>query len=461
MRNARILIVEDEPVTALDEKEILEEAGYQVIGIVDTGIEAINFVRDNKPDIILMDITLKGDIDGVEVAREIKKNYDIPVIFVTANKNESVFRDAKETVPFAYITKPISMENLKFSVDVSIYKNNIDSRLRESEEQYRNLVETTPHGIYEIDISGGTVFANNAMHKMFGYSAKEMKEKNISDLLHGKDRSRIISDIAANVEKQSKPFPYICKCTTKSGGILDVEINWNYKRNAQGKITGIISIVTDLTEEKLLRDQLNESKIGKNAALDALDNIPFGIVLVDENCRVKFINMIAREIVDKKDCISIRKDIISPTNSRLRASLTGLVRKIIDGARNNRALPREVMSLPRSHHDHPYSVMICPLWGNHLQFGLGKLSEPLAVLFIADPYRSRESAPEILQKLFGLTLSEAKLAERLVSDLTIEEAAQDMGIAISTARSYIKKIFSKTGTNRQSQLVKLILSTPL
>jgi len=296
---------------------------------------------------------------------------------------------------------------------------------------------------------------------MFGYSAKEMKRTNISDLLDEKDKGRIVADIANNIEKQSKPYPYICKCITKYGGVLDVEINWNFRRNVQGEIIGLISIVTDLTEENHIKDRLSQSEFGKDSALDALDKIPFGIVLVDENSRVKFINQVAREIVDENDCISIRKDVILPTNSRLRTTFRDLTQKIIYGARSNRALPREVMSLPRSSGNRQYSVIISPLWGNHLQFGLGKLSEPLAVLFIADPMRSRVGTPEIMRNLFGLTMSEAKLAERLVSDLTLEEAAKDMGIATSTARSYLKNIFSKTGVNRQSQLVKLILSTPL
>jgi len=120
MTKPRILIVEDEAITALDEKETLEGFGYEVISIVDTGEDAISKARELKPDLVLMDITLKSDMTGTEAAWTIRDQLDVPVIFVTAKGNKAIYDAANYGHLTGYIIKPFEPEKLHATVEAAL-----------------------------------------------------------------------------------------------------------------------------------------------------------------------------------------------------------------------------------------------------------------------------------------------------------------------------------------------------
>lgn len=333
--------------------------------------------------------------------------------------------------------------------------------LREGEEQYRILVETTPHGIQEIDATGNILFSNQALCQMLGYGAKEMQNMHVADLLPGDIRDQVLADILKLVKEQPEPQPYYNTNLTKDGRAIDVEVNWGYKRNKNGDIIGFTSIITDISQQKLTQSQFFDSEIGKHAAQDALDQIPFGIIIVDGDAKVRFLNQTARHITDKKDGLLIRKDIIFTSAPTFRHRLVKIIQRTIEGVKHNYSLPNEVLVLPRAYADEPLSVMVCALWGNHLQFGLDKTEEPLAILFVTAPERKFVAHAQNLQNLFGLTKAEAIITEKLVSGMTLEEMATELKVSKHTPRKHLKTIFGKTGTNSQAQLVKLVMSTPV
>ena len=336
-----------------------------------------------------------------------------------------------------------------------------ESALRSREEQYRILVETNPHGIQEIDTKGNIVFCNHALCQILGYSAEELRGKRVSDLVADEERTRTLENIAKYVREQPDPFSYFSKNITKDGRVIDLEINWNYKRDERGEILGFISIITDITEYKLVKEKLIDSELGKYAALGALNQIPFGIVIVDGDATIKFTNQTAREIADKKDGILFRKDKIYTGWPKQRIRLLEIIKNTVENAKTNYSLPNEVIALLRTSGGEPLSVMVCSLWDNHVRFGLEKSDEPLAVLFITAPERQLEAPAETLQNLFGLTKSEAVLTEKLVAGMTLEEISADQSITKHTARKHLKSVFEKTGSNRQAQLIKLVMSTPV
>jgi AmiR/NasT family two-component response regulator len=120
MSDARILIVEDELITAIDEKETLEELGYEIIDIVDTGEKAIDAAGNLKPDVILMDITLKTEMTGMDAAWAIRKKYGIPVIFVTAKGNKHIYDAANAGAITGYIVKPFDPKSLQENIEAAI-----------------------------------------------------------------------------------------------------------------------------------------------------------------------------------------------------------------------------------------------------------------------------------------------------------------------------------------------------
>lgn len=141
MSDASIMLVEDEIIVAADVKHRLENMGYQVLGIVDNGEEAIENAGELTPNIVLMDIVLKGEMDGIEAAQKIRELYDIPIIYLTAYSDEKTLERAKVTEPFGYVLKPFEDREIQSAIEMALYKHKMEQKLKESEEKYRKLVE--------------------------------------------------------------------------------------------------------------------------------------------------------------------------------------------------------------------------------------------------------------------------------------------------------------------------------
>ncbi|MDY9923452.1 response regulator [Methanobacterium sp.] len=141
MADTSIMLVEDEIIVAADVKNRLENMGYSVLGIFDTGEEAIQKAGELKPSLVLMDIVLKGEMDGIDAAQNIRELYDIPIIYLTAYSDEKTLERAKVTEPFGYVLKPFEDREIQSAIEMAIYKHQMEKKLKESEEKYRKLVE--------------------------------------------------------------------------------------------------------------------------------------------------------------------------------------------------------------------------------------------------------------------------------------------------------------------------------
>lgn len=120
MNSVNILLVEDEQISALDIKEMIESIGYNVVDICDTSNSALNAVEDEEIDLILMDIFLQSEKDGVETTREIKEDHDIPVMYLTAYSDEETLERARGTQPAGFLVKPITKADLKASIEMAL-----------------------------------------------------------------------------------------------------------------------------------------------------------------------------------------------------------------------------------------------------------------------------------------------------------------------------------------------------
>jgi CheY-like chemotaxis protein len=155
MEKIRILVVEDEAITAHDLRTSLLQLGYEVPAIVSTGEDAIRSAGETHPDLILMDIILGGRMSGIEAAEVIRQSTAIPVIFVTAADDISTITQAKRVEPYGYITKPYQISLLQSTIETALYKHTMDSRLRESEEWRRTILQTAMDGFWMGAHTGG------------------------------------------------------------------------------------------------------------------------------------------------------------------------------------------------------------------------------------------------------------------------------------------------------------------
>jgi len=139
MSKIRVLVVEDEGIIGKDIERALVQMMYEVCARVMTGADAIAKARECKPDIVLMDIVLKGDMDGIETADMIRKEMDIPVIYLTAYTDEEKIARARVTEPFAYIVKPFEDRELHSNIQMALHRHAVDIQLKQMLDESQRL----------------------------------------------------------------------------------------------------------------------------------------------------------------------------------------------------------------------------------------------------------------------------------------------------------------------------------
>lgn len=257
MEKSKILVVEDNAIIAEDLRCRLENLGYIVPFIVATGSEAIDKMKENSIDLVLMDIVLQGDMDGIESAGQIRTKYGIPVIYLTAYADEATLKRAKITEPYGYLVKPASDTEMLSTIEMAIYKSNIERELRESEAKYSLLVEKAKDGVVIIK-DGVYKFANNAMANIIGYSVEELLGMEIMDTVVPEYRPIVAERHKSRMEGNQVPSTYEIKALCKRGEIKDVELSAGliqYKGEA-----AIMGIVRDITERKKAEDDLKKHR---------------------------------------------------------------------------------------------------------------------------------------------------------------------------------------------------------
>ena len=140
MAKTSVLVVEDESIVAKDIQNSLKKLGYTVPSVENSGEDAIDAAGEHKPDLILMDIMLKGEISGIEAAEQIRRRYQIPVIFLTAYADESTLSKAKVTEPYGYIIKPFKEIDLHTSIEMALYKHGKEQEVRKERDLYSSIV---------------------------------------------------------------------------------------------------------------------------------------------------------------------------------------------------------------------------------------------------------------------------------------------------------------------------------
>ncbi len=139
MSDAKILIVEDDAIIVFKLKHTLENLGYNVVGTADTGKKAIDFAFSESPELILMDIRLKGNMDGIQAAEQIREKLDIPIIFMTAYSDEDKIKRAKKILPYGYLLKPVQDKELEINIDIALHVARVEAEKRFAEEERKKL----------------------------------------------------------------------------------------------------------------------------------------------------------------------------------------------------------------------------------------------------------------------------------------------------------------------------------
>jgi PAS domain S-box-containing protein len=179
----KILVVEDEFITASALKVTLNRMGYDVVGMADTGEKAISNAEQLKPNLVLMDIILKGEMNGITAADIIRQRYNIPVIYLTGQSDDTTIAHALESEPFGYIIKPFEEKNLKTSIMMALYKHSIDVKLKACEVRYRTIVELFEDGILITGNDYSVDYANRSLGHILNREKTEIIQKSLHEIV--------------------------------------------------------------------------------------------------------------------------------------------------------------------------------------------------------------------------------------------------------------------------------------
>lgn len=179
----QILVVEDDSLNAAFISGFLKEMGYGVQGCVSSGAEALNVIAETPPDIILMDIHLKGDMDGIETARRIHQLYQVPVIYITAAEDHETIERSKHTDPYGYVIKPFESIHLKVSIEMALNRRRIEMESQRDRQLFLSAFQTIGYGVVMIDQGFCISYANPAAVHLLNLSTTEMISHNVQRLM--------------------------------------------------------------------------------------------------------------------------------------------------------------------------------------------------------------------------------------------------------------------------------------
>lgn len=289
MAPAKILVVEDEAIVALDIERQLEDLGYSVTGLAASGEEAICQIKETRPDLVLMDIRLRGELDGVQTAEQLSRLFDIPVVYLTAHTDAETLARAKLTSPYGYIIKPFEERLLWTIIEIALYKHlaerekreyvrrleheiaerkQVEEALRQSEALYRVLVDTSPDAIILTDLAGHIRKANPRVAQLLGLDSVEAvldSDKSAIDWLTNEDREQALADIRKNLS-QGKLTGLEYTFINQEGTCVTVEVSTAVIADANGQPESLVGIARDITLRKQAEAQMIEMEREKERA---------------------------------------------------------------------------------------------------------------------------------------------------------------------------------------------------
>ncbi|MBN1531496.1 MAG: PAS domain S-box protein [Spirochaetes bacterium] len=262
----RILIVEDEPIIAMDVSNSLRNHGYRVTGIASSDDEAMKLFASSRPDIVLMDIVLQDGSDGIDTARRIRVESDIPIIFMTAHADPATVERARDIAPSGYLNKPINERDLFSNIDSALYRYHMESRLRESEERFRTASSLVSDNIFEVDLPDLALRWYGDVDRLLGYGPDTIAgtARSWLWLVHPDDRPLLQKAVRTAVTERGR-WSGEYRVLRPGGGARHIHLMGTYVQGHGGGPDRLIGALSDITARKEAEEQIAE----KNRELEA------------------------------------------------------------------------------------------------------------------------------------------------------------------------------------------------
>jgi PAS domain S-box-containing protein len=304
MSASTVLIVEDERLVALDLARTVTRFGYQVAGSASNAADAIEMTINLKPDIVLLDIFLDGDMDGIEAAETIRTRCDIPFIFITASSDPKTLARAKVTQPYGYIIKPFEENAVYTAIETALYKSQAERDVSKGREWLETILRGINEGVITVDLTGNVTYMNLSAEKMLGipFSFAAGKNKDVLfTITKGDEMSRFRVEEGMQKDTIMVTCPR-CSLETPAGKRMDIELTNSIISGPKGHLEGIVLVLKDMSEhvkyERVLEKAAEEWK-------NTFDAISSGIALIDYDGDILRCNLAFSQIASCfiKDCI--------------------------------------------------------------------------------------------------------------------------------------------------------------
>ncbi len=422
MVEQRILVVDDDRTTARVIQLQLQKMGYPAVSIAKSASLAIQDVSKHAPDLVLMDINLGKGMDGIDAADIISKDHKTPVIFVTAYADEKTLARAKLTNPYGYINKPLRETDLRTTIALAFER---AQAANETDVSTTNTLPLKDRMQMVLDEHGDIIRVSPPLKRFL----RHLQLENMEDLLpEGSCR------YATSARLSKKP-------QRVHGRLQDRMLSWEYR--ALGKANNVRLSIADITEHR----QLSDHSIQEATLSEALDNLATGVIFINENLKIFYLNKSARQLLD-------RENVLQRNNDHLSCGTAGDTAALHKCVLEDR--PR-TLSLEREHDQAPLRILATPLTLREANYGHDL---PIAIIYTFETVNSLERIEDVLCSFYHLSPAEAKIVSRLILTPHLEEVSSALGITLNTARTHMKRIYNKTNARGMSALLNMIVTGP-
>jgi PAS domain S-box-containing protein/putative nucleotidyltransferase with HDIG domain len=262
MAKGRILVVEDEAIVALDIQSRLLRLGYELAGHAASGREAVDLAAARPADLVLMDVQLPGEMDGIEAARQITEKSSLPVIYLTAMSDQATLDRAKGTKPYGYLAKPFEDHELSLTIEMALYKFQAEQRLQESERLLSTTLGSLGEAVLSLNPAGSVTYLNPAAERLLGVDAAMALGGGYASLMRVLDEES--REPISDLEELCSPSPRHPHCedmllVTSAGREVPVAMSVTPVMGPRGGLKGRVLVLRDVTLRKRAETEVKRS----------------------------------------------------------------------------------------------------------------------------------------------------------------------------------------------------------
>ena len=272
MPGEKVLIVEDEGIVARETEYRLKDLGYNVCGLAASGAEALKKAERDLPDVVLMDIMLKGEMDGIETAGQIKTKHNIPVVYVTAHADETTLQRAKRTEPMGYLLKPFNERELHAAIEIALYKHKMDNTLKDREQLLGTTLKSIGDAVIVTDTAGAVTFMNPAAELLTRWKMKEATGKPVTQVfpVESETTRALVHPVSRALSESVVTTVRNHVLTAKGGREIPIDGTATPITEEDGRVHGAVLVFRDATGPRKHEEGLRLSQYAVDLMSQAL-----------------------------------------------------------------------------------------------------------------------------------------------------------------------------------------------